>query len=187
MKHRFQSKLALLAGAFLLSSAMIPHAAHADSKKEKTLKTGAVVLGAIGAYYAVKGKTLKGALAGAAGYYAYKKSKDAKNERSAGDVYPEDRYGDDRYGDDRYSDDVYPNDVRTRNTSTRNDDFAYEDAVTEDDVYPTGRTASTRNEHATRSERVTRQERYSDDLGYVGLDEKTATSKEATGPETVLK
>lgn len=176
--------VALFAAVAVLTPAVMPLTAHAeDSKKEKALKTGAAVLGAVGAYYVVKGKTLKGALAGAAGYYAYKKSKDTKNDRTSGDVYP---------------DNVRTRSTSTRSTSTRNSDPGYysNDAAGDDviydeqDTYPAGRSASTRDERGVqrREERANRGERYPDDLGYVSLsDSETKTQADASTQETVLK
>lgn len=112
MKINTKSGIAILTGGVLAASAIALPAAHAaESKKEKQLKTGAAILGALGAYFAVKGKTVPAVVAGAGAYYAYKKSKDERNEYS---------YNDDG---DRYA----QRDAR-RDAKRDNDDFGYEDA-----------------------------------------------------------
>jgi len=111
--------VAILTGGVLAASALFhPAPAQADEKKDKTYKAGAAALGVLGAYFILKGKTVPGAIAGAGAYYAYKKSKDAKND---------DRYSDDRYNDDRYSDNYYSNDDRSNNYPNNNSDDYYAD------------------------------------------------------------
>ena len=81
----------------------------ADNKNEKLYKGGAVALGVLGAYFILKGKTVPGAVAGAGAYYAYKKGKDANNDRYSENTYPADRYSSnsnsngDTYPDGRWS------------------------------------------------------------------------------------
>ncbi len=86
--------IALLTATVLAGGALL-HPTPARADKAKTYKYGAIALGAVAAYMAAKGKTVPAAVAAAGGYYAYKKSKDAKNN---------DRYG---YNPD---DAVYPDD-----------------------------------------------------------------------------
>lgn len=91
--------IAVLTGGVLAASALFhPTAAQADAKKDKSYKAGAAVLGVLGAYFILKGKTVPGAIAGAGAYYAYKKSKEAKND---------DRYSDNYYSDNSNADDYY--------------------------------------------------------------------------------
>ena len=108
-----QSKnaVALLTSGLLAVSALSMPSAHAATTTSKKYKTGAIVLGAIGAYMAVKGKTVPAVVAGAGAYYAYKKSKDARREYS---------YNDD---DDRYA----------QRDSQRDADIGYEDANRDSD------------------------------------------------------
>lgn len=138
MKINTKRNIALLTGGIFAISAIVLPAAHAaESKKGKQLKTGAAILGVLGAYFAVKGKTVPAVVAGAGAYYAYKKSKDERNEYSYHDN------NDDRYAqrtsqhaneDARYED-VNNNDVLSRenrgdnNQDYDNDDLGY-DALT---------------------------------------------------------
>jgi hypothetical protein len=79
--------IALLTGAVLVAGTVLhPTPAHAD--KARTYKYGAIALGAVAAYMATKGKTVPAAVAAAGGYYAYKKSQNAKNETRYG-YYPD--------------------------------------------------------------------------------------------------
>lgn len=104
--------VALLSGAVMLSSTLgasvltATPAQAADSKKSKQLKTGAIALGAAAAYFALKGKTAPAAVAAAGGYYAYKKSKDEKNQGYAhsGNAYPDDQH----YAHNTNNGNVYP-------------------------------------------------------------------------------
>ena len=114
--------VAVLTGGVLAATALFhPAPVQADAKKDKTYKAGAAALGVIGAYFILKGKTVPGAIAGAGAYYAYKKSKDAKN-------------------DDRYSDNYHNND----GNNTGNDYYANSDTGGDDyysnnhDTYPDG-------------------------------------------------
>lgn len=91
MKSMNKSVALFVGGVFCVSAVVAP-SAQADSKKEKQLKTGAAVLGAIGAYFAVKGKTVPAVVAGAGAYYAYKKSKDARDDYSYNTNTTRDRY-----------------------------------------------------------------------------------------------
>ena len=90
--------IALLTATVLAGGALL-HPTPARADKAKTYKYGAIALGAVGAYMAAKGKTVPAAVAAAGGYYAYKKSQDAKNNQrygyypdssSDGAVYPDD-------------------------------------------------------------------------------------------------
>jgi hypothetical protein len=121
MCNRRARGVAMLTGAVVATSALVPmQAAHA-ADKEKTYKTGAIALGALGAILAVKGKTLPAVIAGAGAYYAYKKSQDADNERSAGDIYP------DRSRTTRRSESTRADSRRSqtrRTDSTRNDVYS---------------------------------------------------------------
>ena len=135
MKINTKSSIALLTGGVLAASAIALPAAHAaESKKEKQFKTGAVILGALGAYFVVKGKTVPAVVAGAGAYYAYKKSKDERNEYSYRDN--DDRYAQStsRRNTQRENADIgYESDARYENSSddarNRNDDLGY-DALT---------------------------------------------------------
>ena len=135
MKINTKSSIALLTGGVLAASAIALPAAHAaESKKEKQFKTGAVILGALGAYFVVKGKTVPAVVAGAGAYYAYKKSKDERNEYSYRDN--DDRYAQStsRRDTQRENADIgYESDARYENSSddarNRNDDLGY-DALT---------------------------------------------------------
>ena len=190
---------ALLVAVALLSPALMPQSAQAvDLKDEKTLKTGAAVLGAVGAYYVAKGKTLKGVLAGAAGYYAYKKSKEVENERTSGEIYPDDVYTSTRNDGSGYA---YPDEIGqdVSNDGTIYDDGVYEDGVF-NDTYPNGRNASTRDERREerRAERQAQRrenrnnETYSEDFGYdepgyLELNKKSASPSNSKTEETVLQ
>lgn len=72
---QFRSRsLSLLTAGILATGACLQAApAHADNSK--TLKYGAIGLGALGAYMLSKGKKLEGAAALGGAYYAYTKSK----------------------------------------------------------------------------------------------------------------
>lgn len=73
--------LAIVTGGVLAASALlVPAPAQAD--KSDTLKIGATVLGAAAAVLAAKGKTVPAAIAGAAGYYAYKKGRDEDRKKN---------------------------------------------------------------------------------------------------------
>jgi len=117
----------LLAGAVVATTAMLPAAPAQAADKSKTYKAGAVVLGAASAYLIIKGKTVPGAIAGAGAYYAYKKSKDAKQDEYA--QYPDDGYysqypGDYGYGGSNYPDygsgNTYPDYALRSQTPARN-------------------------------------------------------------------
>jgi hypothetical protein len=86
-----------LAGVIAAGTLMSATPAHAD--KSKTLKYGAIGLGALGAYWLSKGKTLQGAAAVAGGLYAYKKGRDAQRKEHQDDWYS--NYP--TYGDGGYS------------------------------------------------------------------------------------
>ena len=101
LKPRFSRFVALSVGAAIASTLF--QAAPARADKAKNLKYGAIALGAVGAYYLSKGKTVPAAAAAAGGYYAYKKSRDAEDartdsnrygynpyENSNGAIYPDD-------------------------------------------------------------------------------------------------
>lgn len=116
----------LLAGGALLASCLLPGAFGASpaqaAEKSKQYKTGAVVLGAASAILIIKGKTVPGVLAGAGAYYAYKKSKDAKQEERYGqdEQYPGDeRYS--RYPDDTDTPATYPEDVDANDNNNDQD------------------------------------------------------------------
>lgn len=105
--------VAILTGGVIAASAVFhpAPAQAADSKNEKLYKGGAVALGVLGAYFILKGKTIPGAVAGAGAYYAYKKGKDANNDRSARDIYPDNRYSSNTSGsssNNTSSSDTYP-------------------------------------------------------------------------------
>jgi hypothetical protein len=182
MCNRGVRVVAVLTGVAVATSALVPmQAAHA-ADKEKTYKTGAVVLGALGAVLAVKGKTLPAVIAGAGAYYAYKKGKDADNERTAGDVYPNSTRTTRRSGGAR-SGSTFPQGRRSenrrtdrrsenrRNEATRNDDTYTEDVIAEDlpEAYPSEDDRSN----------DTYANNYPDDPGYIGLTEKSRDSKTA--------
>lgn len=78
--------LALVAGVSISS---VPAQARPSSK---TYKTGAIALGALGAYYLSQGKTVQGAAAIGGGYLAYKKGQKVANQERYGRTdFP--RYG----------------------------------------------------------------------------------------------
>lgn len=111
---------ALMTGGVLMASTLLPATparAADDEKKSKNYKTGAIVLGAAAAYMILKGKTVPAAIAGAGAYYAYKKSKDAKNEG---------RYS--QSDSRRPSQDRYPDDPTfSRNPDADSQDYRYDD------------------------------------------------------------
>lgn len=79
LKSRF---IALPLAAVLTSGVFFSPVPVQAAPKSKTYKTGAVVLGALGAYLLSKGKTVEGAAVLGGGYLAYKKGeKERKNER----------------------------------------------------------------------------------------------------------
>lgn len=82
------ARFAFVSGALALTASLFPlgglNAAHAIDKAD-AYKAGAAVLGAAGAFYGVKGKTLPAVIAGAGAYYAYKKGRDADREDNAND------------------------------------------------------------------------------------------------------
>ncbi len=109
--------LALLTGFALASTALGVAPAHAADKSKK-LKYGAIAAGVVGAYLFSKGKTVPAAVVAAGGYYAYKKSQDARNDDRYGynDNRDRDRYGynpDRNNGGDVYPDDNYDTQYRT--------------------------------------------------------------------------
>ncbi len=178
MCNRAMRGVAVLTGVAVTTSALVPmQAAHA-ADKEKTYKTGAVVLGALGAVLAVKGKTLPAVVAGAGAYYAYKKGKDAGNERTAGDVYPNSTRTT-RRSEGARSGSTLPQNRRTdrtRTESTRDDDVYTEDVYAQDvdaDEFPSqypGEGDLSNDAYANN---------YPDDPGYIGLTEKSRDSKTA--------
>jgi hypothetical protein len=179
MCNRGVRGVAVLTGVAVATSALVPmQAAHAADNKEKTYKTGAVVLGALGAILAVKGKTLPAVVAGAGAYYAYKKGKDVGNDRTAGDVYP-DSTRTTRRSEGVRSGSTFPQNRRTdrtRTESTRNDDVYTEDVYAQDvdaDEFPSqypGEGDLSNDAYANN---------YPDDPGYIGLTEKSRDSKTA--------
>lgn len=73
--------LALLTGSVLVASTFVaPAPARAD--KSDTLKAGAAVLAGAAAVLGAKGKTVPAIIAGAAGYYAYKKGRDEDRKKN---------------------------------------------------------------------------------------------------------
>ncbi len=183
MCNRGVRGVAVLTGVAVATSALVPmQAAHA-ADKEKTYKTGAVVLGALSAILAVKGKTLPAVAAGAGAYYAYKKGKDVGNDRTAGDVYP-DSTRTTRRSDGVRSGNTFPQNRRTesrrndttRRESTRNDDVYTEDVYAEDvdvDEFP--------SQYPGEGDRSddTYANNYPDDPGYIGFNQKSRDSKTA--------
>ena len=119
---------ALLTGGVLMVGALASSPAPAQAAdKGKIYKSGGIAAGILGAYLILKGKTVPGAIAAGAGYYAYKKGKKENNQSNnnvygstGGTVYPDTRYS---YGD-RTS--------RTSNTSN-NSDNRYPDYVSPDE------------------------------------------------------
>ena len=101
-----------MTGALMTSSAP---AQAADN--DKLYKGGGIALGVLGAYMILKGKTVPGAVAAGAGYYAYKKGQKEEKRNS-------DRYSDYRY-DDRYNDRY--NDRYDSRYDDRYDDYRYDD------------------------------------------------------------
>jgi len=149
LSNRGVRSVAMLTGVAVAASTLMPmQAAHAADKK-KTYKYGAIGLGALGAILAVKGKTLPAVAAGAGAYYAYKKSKDADNDRTAGDIYPD----------------------STRRTQRRAD-WTRRVERNGSDVYASRSTPSSSD--VDRSESDYSTDTYPDDPGYVGLSAKSA-------------
>lgn len=108
-KPRSSRFVALFTGFVLASATFGIAPAHAADKSKK-LKYGAIAAGVVGAYLFSKGKTVPAAAVAAGGYYAYKKSQDARNEERFGN--DRDRYG---YNPDRNGGrDVYPDDYDTQ-------------------------------------------------------------------------
>lgn len=86
--------IALPLAAVLASGAFLSPAPAQAAPKSKTYKTGAIILGAAGAYLLSKGKTVEGAAALGGGYLAYRKGEKERKEEKYND-----RYG--RYDDGR--------------------------------------------------------------------------------------
>lgn len=85
-------RLTALATALALVAGVLSSAPAQARTSSKTYKTGAVALGALGAYYLSKGKTVQGAAAVGGGYLAYKKGQKVANQERYGRTdYP--RYG----------------------------------------------------------------------------------------------
>jgi len=165
--------VATLTGVAVATSAFVPMQAAQATDKEKAYKTGAIALGALGAVLAVKGKTLPAVVAGAGAYYAYKKSKDADNDRTAGDVYP-DSTRTTRRSDGVRSGSTFPQNRRTegrRTESTRNDDVYAEDGYA--DNYPT----EDYSVEDRSGDDVFYADNYPNDPGYVGLSQKSGNAK----------
>jgi hypothetical protein len=127
INSRAMRSVAFLTGGVVAFSALVPiQPARAD--KSKTYKTGAAVLGALGAILIVKGKTVPGVIAGAGAYYAYKKSKDARNEDRYNERYDDNRYDDSRYGqetDNRFPEDADYSSRRNRRLERYSEDPGY--------------------------------------------------------------
>lgn len=146
-----RKNVALLSGAVMLSSTLgasfltAAPARAEETKKSKQLKTGAIALGALSAYYALKGKAAPAAIAGAGAYYVYKKSEDEQNRY--GDNSDE-RYPDDQYYSDNRNGDVFPS---TAGDTIPTDNDGYDIG----DIFSSG---STGDDYA----------RYPDDDGYDG-------------------
>lgn len=102
--------VALFTGLVLATSLVGAAPANAASKSKK-LKYGAIAAGVVSAYLFSKGKTVPAAAVVAGGYYAYKKSGDARDEERNNERFgsDRDRFDRDRYG---YNPDrqVYPDD-----------------------------------------------------------------------------
>lgn len=130
MRQTFQPRgIALLTGGIMAVSVFFPvlgvATARADEKTERRsrqYKTGAIVLGAAAAYFALKSKkTVPAAIAGAGAYYAYKKSQDLKNKSERN------RYG---YNPD---DNQYPVGDNDDYGTNNRDDYDAEPATYPDD------------------------------------------------------
>lgn len=104
-KPRSTRLVALSTGLVLACAAFSTSPAQAMEKSKK-LKYGAIAAGVVGAYLLSKGKTVPAAAVAAGGYYAYKKSQDARDQERFGSNsdYNDNRYG---YNPDRG---VYPDD-----------------------------------------------------------------------------
>jgi hypothetical protein len=158
--------LALLTGAALLAPALLPSlATPARAADDKKYKTGAAVLGALAGYFVLQGKTVPGIVAGAGAYYAYKKSRDAKNDRygSYDDYYGSQR--DDRRNDSYNSrrgnrdkdynpvyDDTDARNYDPRYNDTSNGSDAHRDTTYDDNAYD-----------------ISGSDAFPDDLGYDSL------------------
>lgn len=123
MKSTRSSRLTALATALALVAGVSVSSVPAQARpSSKTYKTGAVALGALGAYYLSQGKTVQGAAAIGGGYLAYKKGQKVANQERYGRTtdYPRygsnsnyggsygSNYGNGGYGNGGYASDVYP-------------------------------------------------------------------------------
>lgn len=89
---RFSRLPALATGLILIAGASLSSVPAQARTSSKTYKAGAIALGALGAYYISKGKTVQGAAAVGGGYLAYKKGQKVANQERYGRTgYP--RYG----------------------------------------------------------------------------------------------
>ena len=131
--------VALLSGAVMLSSTLgasvltTSPALAEDTKKSQQLKTGAIALGAIAGYFALKGKAAPAAVAGAGAYYVYKKSEDEKNRY--GQNPTDERYPDDPYYADNRSGDVFPSTAGDSFPRDNNGGYASGDESYDDGAY----------------------------------------------------
>lgn len=119
---------ALATGLVLVAGVSISSVPAQARTSSKTYKTGAIALGALGAYYLSKGKTVQGAAAIGGGYLAYKKGQKVANQERYGRTdYP--RYGSNsnygsngNYNPGGYGSDVYPDSGGYNNSGP---DYAY--------------------------------------------------------------
>lgn len=95
MTQKMSSRVKLGVLALTGAAMLLPMATPAQaSKRGKQYKTGAIALGALGVYFAVKKKPLGAVAAGAGAYYLYKKGRkeDRRDNRRNANTYPDDRY-----------------------------------------------------------------------------------------------
>lgn len=77
--HSRSPRFLAIAGLLALSAPFVLSSTPVQAKDGRNAKIAATALGALGAYWLVKGKTTEGAVALGAGYLAYRKgSKDQK-------------------------------------------------------------------------------------------------------------
>ncbi len=113
---RYSRYVALFTGV-AMAAPLLFQAAPAHADKAKNLKYGAIGLGIVGAYLFAKGKKVPAAAAIAGGYYAYKKSKDVKNDERFG-YNPSNGSSDAIYPDSGYTD--YNTEYRSEYRSNAN-------------------------------------------------------------------
>ncbi|BCM90269.1 hypothetical protein IAD21_02120 [Abditibacteriota bacterium] len=133
---QLKSRIFALPLAAVLASGAFFHSAPAQAApKSKTYKAGAIALGALGAYFLSKGKTLEGAAILGGGYLAYKKGEKERKNEKYGSNYGNDRYGsyDGRYDNNGgYNNGTYYNGNASYNSGS---DYRYNDSSYDNSDY----------------------------------------------------